>query len=156
MTDAAQAPSAPRSRPTLRDVAQRAGVSVMTVSRVLAGHPDVAPGTRDAVLRHARVLGYSASGARLNQRARTGFIGLTVPFIRSEGDYFAEIMAGAAEALYTRGAYLTLCPTQQEHDREVTLLEQLLHGRTDGALLISPSESPVELAQLQVHGHPFV
>lgn len=156
MTDIADLAPSPRSRPTLRDVADRAGVSMMTVSRVLNGHPDVAPATRDAVLSHARALGYRASAARVVPPSRTGLIALTVPFIPSEGEFFAVIVAGAAEALYQRGAHLVLCPTRHEHDREVTLLDHLLHGRTDGALLISPSESPAELRTLHAHGHPFV
>jgi LacI family transcriptional regulator len=145
-----------RSRITLRDVARRAGVSMMTVSRVLNGHPDVAPATRDAVLEHAQALGYGAWAAQLQTRARTGLIALAVPFIPSEGDYFAEIVSGASEALAERGAYLVLSSTRHQHDREVWLVDLLLRGRTDGAILISPSESPAELAALRAEGHPFV
>jgi DNA-binding LacI/PurR family transcriptional regulator len=137
-------------------VAERAGVSTMTVSRVLSGHPDVAPITRDSVLRHARALGYRTPGAHHAARRRTGLIALTVPFITGEGSFFGEIVAGAAEAVAQHGANLVLCPTRHEHDREVTLLDRLLHGRTDGALLVSPSESPAELAGLAAQGHPFV
>ena len=36
---------------------------------------------------------------------------------------------------------MVLCPTLHEHDREVTLLQRLRHGTTDGALLILPEES---------------
>ena len=38
-------------------------------------------------------------------------------------------------------------PDPHEHDREVSLLERLMHGTTDGALLILPEESPDELAR---------
>jgi LacI family transcriptional regulator len=145
------------SRTVIRDIAARAGVSVMTVSRALNGRPDVAPETRAVVLRHARELGYaSRQRATATARARTGLIGLTVPFIRGEGEYFAEIVHGAAEALYERDARLVLCPTRHEHDREVSLLERLLHGTTDGGLLILPSESVGELARLRAKGYPFV
>lgn len=141
----------------IQDVAALAGVSVATVSRVLNGRPDVAPATRDAVLRHARALGYiSSRNTRALATRRTGLVGLTVPYIRGEGDFFAEIVAGAADALYERDARLVLCPTRHEHDREVSLLDRLLHGTTDGSLIILPSESPSELAALHARGYPFV
>jgi LacI family transcriptional regulator len=145
-----------RSRITLRDVAKRAGVSMMTVSRVLNGHPDVAPDTRDAVLQHAQDLGYGVRPSPPQARGRTGLIALAVPFMPSEGDFFAEIVAGASEALAERGAYLVLCSTRYQHDREVSLVDLLQRGRTDGAILISPAESPAELEALCGEGHPFV
>jgi LacI family transcriptional regulator len=46
--------------------------------------------------------------------------------------------------------------TRHEHDREVTLMERLLRKRIDGALLLLPSESREELAQLHARGLPFI
>ena len=51
---------------------------------------------------------------------------------------------------------IVLCPTQHEHDREVTLLERLMHGTTDGAILILPEETNDELEVLVNHGYRFV
>jgi len=51
---------------------------------------------------------------------------------------------------------LVLCPTLHEHEREVTLLERLMHGTTDGALMILPEESSDELEALLNHGYRFV
>lgn len=144
-------------RTVFRDIAERAGVSVMTVSRVLNGKPDVAPSTRDAVLRHAHELGYRVSGGpRRRAATRTGLIGLMVPYVRGEGDYYADIVAGIADALYARDARAVLCPTSHEHDRERSLLDRLLRGTTDGAILIAPAESPEELAELRAQYYPFV
>jgi LacI family transcriptional regulator len=146
-----------RTRTYIRDIAERAGVSLMTVSRVLNGKPDVATATRDAVLRHAYELGYiSQRGAPVSFSQRTGLVGVTVPYIRGEGDYFSEIVAGAADALFDYDARLVLYPTRYEHERELSLLRRLFHGTTDGGLLIAPSESPEELATLQAEGFPFV
>jgi LacI family transcriptional regulator len=148
-------PAAGRRRAAIRDIAARAGVSAMTVSRALSGKSDVAPATRDAVLRQAQALGYPLGKAGAARR-RSGLIGLIVPYIRGEGDYFAEIVTGAADALAERDARLVLCQTRHDHDREVSLLDRLLHGTTDGGLFIGPSESPAELAQLHACGYPFV
>jgi len=71
-------------------------------------------------------------------------------------NYFAQILTGATEAAYERDARLVVCPTRFEHDREVSLLTRLMHGTTDGALLILPSETPAELTALQRQGYPFV
>ncbi len=142
-------------RPSIHDIAALAGVSVATVSRVLNGRPDVAPATRDAVLRHVHERGYSTNrSARGLASGRTNLIGLTVPFVF--GEYFTQIVAGAAEALYERDARFVLCPTLHEHDREVSLLDRIMHGTTDGAVLILPSESSAELALLRRRDYPFV
>ena len=50
---------------------------------------------------------------------------------------------------------IVLCPTLHEHDREVTLLDRLMRGTTDGAVLMLPEESSAELKTLQ-RDFPFV
>jgi LacI family transcriptional regulator len=145
-------PSRPR---TLQDVATLAGVSLATVSRVLNGHPDVSDSTRDAVLRVVREHGFSKNrAARALTGGRTSLIGVTVPEVDSS--YFAEILSGASEALHEQDMRVVLCPTLHEHEREVVLLDRLMHGTTDGALLLNPSESEDELRTLLNHGYPFV
>ncbi|HVC80887.1 MAG TPA: LacI family DNA-binding transcriptional regulator [Chloroflexota bacterium] len=142
-------------RTAMRDIAALAGVSIATVSRVLNGRPDVAPNTRDLVLRQIRELGYvSSRSVPTAPSGRTGLIGLTVPFL--QGGYFALIITGACEALYERDARIVLSPTLHEREREVTVLQRLMHRVTDGSLLILPSETKAELRQLRQHGAPFV
>ena len=51
---------------------------------------------------------------------------------------------------------VVLCPTLHQHEREVTLLDRLMHGTTDGAVLMLPEESNDELKALQRQGYPFV
>ncbi|WP_067198741.1 LacI family DNA-binding transcriptional regulator [Microbacterium sp. XT11] len=65
------------SRPTVYDVAERAGVSIATVSFAFRRPEKVRPETRDAVLRAAREIGYVPSGSARNlARGRTGVLGL--------------------------------------------------------------------------------
>jgi LacI family transcriptional regulator len=143
------------ARATIRDMARLAGVSIATVSRVLNNRPDVAPETREAVMRIVREHGFTTNrSARGLSAGRTGIVGVTVPFVQAP--YFALILAGAAEALYEQDMRVILCPVRHEHDREVTLLGRLMHGTTDGAILLLPSETSVELAALQRYGYPFV
>jgi LacI family transcriptional regulator len=143
------------NRATIRDIARHAGVSVATVSRVINGRPDVAAETREAVLRHVRAHNFSTNrSARALSVGRTGLVGFTIPIAHAE--YFAAILSGATEALYEQDMRVVLCPTQHEHEREVTLLERLMRGTTDGAILLLPTETSDELKSLQAHGFPFV
>ena len=142
-------------RATIRDIADAAGVSIATVSRVLNGRPDVSPATRDVVLRVVREQGFSMNrSARALSGGRTGLIGVTLPMVHVE--YFSRILWGASEALYEHDMRTVLCPTMHEREREVTLLEQLLQGTTDGALLLLTKESNDALRALERKGYPFV
>jgi LacI family transcriptional regulator len=144
-----------RGRATIRDIADLAGVSIATVSRVLNGRPDVAPETRETVLQVVREHGFSTNrGARGLSSGRTGIIGLTLPLVNDA--YFGPILSGASEALYEQDKRIMLCPTLHEHDREVSLLDRLMRGTTDGAILMLPEESTQELLHLQELGYPFV
>jgi LacI family transcriptional regulator len=137
-----------RKRATIRGVASAAGVSIATVSRVLNGRPDVAADTRETVLRAVREQGFSMNrNARALSGGRTGLIGVTVP--RIEASHFATILSGASEALYEQDMRIVLCPTLHKHDREVTLLDRLMRGTTDGAVLVLPEETSAELKALQ-------
>ena len=128
-----------RSKVTIREIADLAGVSIATVSRVVNGRADVAPETRDA---RACVIvqsdGYMTNrSARALSGGRTGHIGLTMPLMR--GDYFAAILEGALEAVYEEDMRLVLYTTLHEHDREVSVLERLADGATDGSIITAPA-----------------
>src|SRR5579884_1903549 len=156
MAQTAVKPAQPfRGGATIRDIADLAGVSIATVSRVLNDRPDVAPETRETVLQVVREHGFSTNrGARALSSGRTGMIGLTLPLVADA--YFGPILSGAAEALYERDLRIVLAPTLHEHDREVSLVERLMRGTTDGAILMLPEESEQELRTLQRQGFPFV
>ncbi len=142
-------------RSTIREIAKDSGVSAATVSRVLNGNPNVATATRETVMRSVKQSSYVTNRtARALAGGRTGLIGLTVPLFDAE--YFMQIVAGAAAALKERDARFVVSPTEHQHDAEVSLLERVMHGTTDGALLILPTESNTELEALKRWGCPFV
>ena len=151
MSGMAQATS---QRTTIRQIADQAGVSIATVSRVLNGRGDVSDETRDLVTRVIRENGYTANrSARGLSAGRTGFVGVVVPLVYPA--YFSGILDGAAEALFERDLQIVLSPTGQEHDREVSVLDRL-HGATDGSLIILPEESSEELERHLDSGFRFV
>jgi LacI family transcriptional regulator len=140
---------------TIREIADLAGVSIATVSRVLNGRDDVADETRDLVGRVIREHGYTANrNARGLSAGRTGLVGVLVPLVYPV--YFSAILSGAAEALYEQEMRLVLSPTRHEHAREVSLLDRLMHGVTDGALIVLPEESSEELERALADRYPFV
>jgi LacI family transcriptional regulator len=144
-----------RGRATIRDIADLAGVSIATVSRVLNDRPDVAPETRENVLQVVRKHGFTTNRTgRVPSNGRSGVIGLTLPLVNDA--YFGPILSGASEALYEQDMRIMLCPTMHEHDREVSLVDRLMHAATDGAILMLPEESTDELLHLQDIGFPFV
>src|SRR5437588_10442941 len=91
----------------IRGMARAAGVSIATVSRVVNGRPDVAPQTRETVLRVVREHGFSTNrSARALSGGRTGLVGVTLPIV--EAAYFAVILSGASEALYEQDMRVAL------------------------------------------------
>jgi LacI family transcriptional regulator len=149
-------------RVTIRQVADLAGVSIATASRALNGRGDVSNETRLAVQQAARTCGYKARarswphpGAATAADAHwTGIVGVTMPW--ADPAYFARILAGTVEALSERSMRALVCPTRSQHNYEVSLIEQLVHGQTDGAVLVMPEESPEELRALKRQGFHFV
>jgi LacI family transcriptional regulator, galactose operon repressor len=140
---------------TIRQIADLAGVSIATVSRVLNDREDVSNETRDLVSRVIREQGYTANrSARGLSAGQTGLVGVLVPLVYPA--FFSAILAGAAEALAEQDMRVVLSPTGGEHDREVSLLDRLMHGLTDGALIILPEESSEELAHLLDQRYRFV
>jgi DNA-binding LacI/PurR family transcriptional regulator len=148
---------------TIRQVAELAGVSVATASRALNDRDDVSAETRRSVQQVARACGYDTRaqsrprGHTRESKAQahwTGIVGVTMPY--SWPSYFATIMAGAVESLSERDMRALVCPTRQEHGYELSLIEELVRGETDGAVLIMPEESPAELRALKQQGFHFV
>ena len=166
-SDAATGGPPARARVTIRQVADLAGVSISTVSRVLNGRSDVSDETRLAVERVARVHGYDTRRAVPGDQARSsrerfdpagqqlsGLVGVTTT--TSGTAYFSTILAGITEALAERDMWALVCPTRQEHNREVSALQRLMRSEMIGALLLLPEESPDELRRLKEDGLVFV
>lgn len=156
-----------RSRVTIRQVAQLAGVSISTVSRVLNGRSDVSEETRLAVEQVARSHGYDTRRAAPADAPRStrkvadvagerlsGLVGVITT--TSGTAYFSAILAGITEALADLGMWALVCPTRQEHSREVSVLNRLARSEMVGALLLLPEESPQELRRLKEDGLAFV
>ena len=135
-------------------MAELAGVSMATVSRVVNSNGYVSDETRRTVERVVREHSYTANrSARGLSGGRSGLIGVTLPMVHPA--FFSVIVGGLADAVYEQDMRIVLCPTLRDHDGEVSLLDRLTHGTIDCALLVLPDESDGELRIVRDHGLLF-
>ena len=143
------------TRLTITDVAIAAGVSVPTVSKVINGRPDVATTTRERVLSVIDDTGYVVGrAARAMRHGRSGLIDVVVPSLDNE--YLFEIIRSVEEALAPTGLRLALSVSGHVPRRERQWLNKVMDGSTDGAILVLARGQSAGLAELRLHGIPFV
>lgn len=122
-------------RVTIRDVARRAGVSVATVSRVLAGDYPVLPGTRNKVMRAVRELDYVPNAhARALSAARPGAIAIVVNTVAVP--YYAYIAQGVEEQAAQEGRLSLICTTGGDPGRELSIVQLLREQRAEAVILV--------------------
>jgi LacI family transcriptional regulator len=125
--------------PTLRDVGKRAGVSAMTVSRVINGRAGVDEETQRRVEEAIEALDYVpnriASGLASQ---RTATIGLIVPDVVNP--FFSPVVRGAETAARKAGYRLLLCNSEGDLRLEREYIEDLVSHRVDGLLLAPASD----------------
>ena len=137
-------------KPTIRDVARLAGVSAMTVSRVINHEPRVSEETRRRVEAAVVELGYIP---RRVIRRKT--IGLVVPDIANP--FFTLVVRGAEDVAWSNGRHVILCNSQGDLERERGHLDDLLAFGVEGILIAPVSDrSAPRLRALKQHNLPFV
>lgn len=123
-------------RVTMADVAREAGVSVMTVSRVVNRKDGISEATRQRVQAIIDQMDYRPSDiARGLVTARTGTIGLVV--LDNANPFFSEMARGVEHVAYAEGYNVFLCNTEEDIQRELTVLHSLEEKRVDGLVLCS-------------------
>jgi DNA-binding LacI/PurR family transcriptional regulator len=133
---------------TITEVAERAGVGVGTVSRVLNGHPSVAAETRARVQDAIAVLDYRPSPlARNLKRGRTQRIAVLVSFFTSPAAI--ERLRGLTRALVGTGYELVLYPVEDDEQRRTHVESLAGPHQADGIVLISLPLGDDELDRLR-------
>jgi LacI family transcriptional regulator len=124
------------SKITIADVAQAAGVSPMTVSRVLNGAGGASAETSARVLSAATSLNYRPNPfARGLRSDRSKTIGLLIPDITNP--FFPEIIRGAEDAATAAGYNLLISNVVESSEREAQLIDALSRHRVDGIIVCS-------------------
>ena len=123
-------------RITMQDVARAAGVSLMTVSRVVNDKDDVSQATRKRVLEVIEQLNYRPSSlARGLATRRTGTLGIVVPDISNP--FFASIVRIAEDEAYSKDYSVFLGNTNEDVDRELAVIQSFEAKQVDGLILFS-------------------
>ena len=128
--------SAPASRPTIKDVAERCGVHPSTVSRALSPVMShlVAPEVAKRIRAAAAALGYQVNVAAAGLRTgRSGLIGVLAPDIADPG--FPPILSGITETLAAEGYATIVVDVGPDPSREQELVDRLIARGVDGLVL---------------------
>ncbi len=141
---------------TINDVAEHAGVSRSTVSRVLNNQHYVAAEVRERVLNAVDVLGYQPNRAARRLRAnQSDLLGLIIPDIQNM--LFLSLVRAVEDLAYAREMNMILCNTDDSPDKQRSYLE-IMQGQHAAGLLVVPASSkdaPM-LATVREAGIPLV
>lgn len=143
-------------KPTIMDIAERAGVSKATVSMVLNKKDDsISQATRERILDISKEMGYIPNSlARSLSTKKSGTIGLVVPDIMNP--FFSQ-MARAIEDTANNLKYnVIFCNSDNNQNKEETYIKLLISKLVDGVILISGGKSNYTPSILKNNNIPFV
>lgn len=127
-------------RPTIIDVAERAGVSKSTAARALAGSSNITAETRDRVLAAAAAVAYEPNHLAVGMRSgRSGMLGLVIPDITNP--FWADVARGAQDRATKAGLSLLVFSSDWDPAIEAAHLTALRRARVDGAIINPVSDS---------------
>jgi len=139
----------------IKQIAKAAGVSVATVSRVMNHPENVAPKTRDKILKIMEEEEYKpnwfAQGLNFN---RTKTIGLVIPHMLNT--MYMEIAKGVEDVAQQKGYITFMCNVEKNQEIEKNYIEQLLTRRVDGIILMFSSLDEKFIKTVEEQGVPVV
>lgn len=139
-----------KKKPSIVDVAEQAGVSLATASRVMsnAEYP-VNPLTRQKVLDAAQTLGYTPNSLARSLRSQRSRL-LAVLVGDNVDPYFAEITRGVEEVANEQGYLTIICNTERNPERELHYLRTLRDYQADGVIFAGGGlNDPAHAAQVE-------
>jgi LacI family transcriptional regulator len=138
---------------TSRDIAQQAGVSQATVSRVLQGSSRVSPATRERVLAAMQEADYRPhAAARAMKTRRSGTVGVVVADITNP--FYPELLDAVTHALDQAGQRMILW--NSAGPGEHSALEAIREGSVDGLLFTTVTRESAPLKEALLHEEPVV
>lgn len=149
-----------KATPTIKDVAQRAGVSPSTVSRVIADHPRISAATKERVRAAMAELNYHPNAvARSLVRRRTYTIGVALSRSAEAAlanPFFPEVLRGVGAVARQARYFLTLTTATSYEDEREQCIELLTQRRVDGLILLASRTDDALVDWLAQHSYPFV
>jgi LacI family transcriptional regulator len=139
----------------LKDIAQDLGLSVVTISKALRNHPDIAEETRTRILARVKELDYQPNlMARSLVTGRSYLVGLVVPSLLHP--FFAEIARSLSSVIGRQGYSLILASSEEDPELEAREIQQMTARRLDALVIATSGFERGPLDRLQANGMPYV
>jgi len=140
---------------TIREVAQKAGVSYATVSHVINNTRFVSEETRERVLSAMSELKYRPNAVAQSLRSgRTNTIGMILP--DSSNPFFAEIGRQIEEEAFRKGYSIILCNMELQPEKEMLYVDVLINKQVDGIIFVATGDQTSLLQLLLDQGIPVI
>ncbi|MGN7940335.1 LacI family DNA-binding transcriptional regulator [Virgibacillus sp. 6R] len=141
---------------TIYDIAKKANVSAMTVSRVINKSGKISDETKKKVEAVIKELNYIPNNSARNLITnKTNILSLMVTDITNP--FFTNVARGAEDKAMQMGYQLLLCNSDENVEKESKYMEMLISTRTDGVLIAPANDSSKRnIRKLSKHGIPFV
>ncbi len=140
---------------TIKDVAERAGVSVTTVSHVLNETRYVSPELAARVWEAVEALDYQPNAvARSLRRKRTHTLGMIIP--DNSNPFFAEVARGIEDVCFDLGYNVILCNSDQTSHKERRYIDLLTEKRVDGIVFVATGDRAEHLETVLARRVPVV
>ncbi|GIP50400.1 Catabolite control protein A [compost metagenome] len=144
-----------KNKPTIRDVANKAGVSISTVSRVMNAPASVVESKRQRVLAAIEELSYQPNAFARGLIYKKSFtLGLLIPDI--ENMYYAGMIRGMQDACNKLGYSLMICNTDRDKERMLSYIDAFHEKQVDGIVFASDKMFPEYYEKLVGCRIPFV
>lgn len=125
---------------TLKEIAERLGISITTVSKALKNYPDVSLKTKNAVISLAKELNYSPNSFAVNLRTKESkTIGLIIPEIVHH--FFSNVINGIIEEAEKKGYLVIILQSNESLELEKKQVALLINKRVDGIIMSLSNES---------------
>jgi len=146
--------------PTLKDVAEKAGVAPSTVSRVINDSSRISDQTKNKVRKIMDEIGYHPNiNARNLVKQRSHNLGLLIPYSTEEAfadTFYSEILRGIGSLAHSKGFNLLLLTCSGEEEEKKTVLDAVKGKQIDGVLLLRAKKDDELIDELTKINFPFV
>jgi DNA-binding LacI/PurR family transcriptional regulator len=144
-------------KPNLKETAQRAGVSISTISRAI-NHPEkVDPTTLNRINKIIKQTNYKPNRVAQRLRIKGGhkkIIGLLIPDIQNP--FYADVIKGVEEFAYSRNYALMMCNFAQNKEKEKMYLDIMKSESVDGMIVAPFDDQDQDVIALIEEGFPIV
>jgi LacI family transcriptional regulator len=141
--------------PTIKDVAEKANVSVATVSRVINGLPGYSDETKKSVMKAVKDLGYQPNAlARGLVSRKSNTLGVLMPALSSM--VASEILKGIEDGAHHKGQSVIVCNTDNFGRRTLKYLNVLQEKQVDGIVVVSANLTAEQYQSIMQLNKPVV